>query len=245
MKIIQEPSPNFDKRPDDIDINVLVMHYTGMPTAHDAMERMCDAKAEVSAHYMVDEDGTVYQLVDEAMRAWHAGIGAWRGRASLNDTSIGIEIVNPGHEFGYRHFPDEQMQSVIELSQKIVSRHPIDARNVIGHSDLAPNRKEDPGELFNWKLLAKHGVGLWPKVKTLLRPHRAILNPGDESIAVAEVQRMLADYGYHIRVDGHYGEKTEVVVKAFKRHFVPENVSVIWDNMSDDRLQELLSLVTD
>src|SRR5690606_33634808 len=133
-------SPNFDERPEGASIDMLVLHYTGMRTPEEALHRLQDEQAKVSAHYFVKEDGEIIQLVPESKRAWHAGVSCWRGRESLNDTSIGIEVVNPGHEFGYRHFPAIQMLSVIELCQEILDRHSIPARNVVGHSDIAPER---------------------------------------------------------------------------------------------------------
>ena len=158
------PSPNHDSR-DGHAIDMLVLHYTGMASAPQALERLCDRDAKVSAHYVVGEDGEIFSLVDEENRAWHAGVSAWRGHTNINQRSIGIEIVNPGHEFGYRAFPKAQMQAVTALCKDIVSRHAIPARNVVAHSDVAPSRKEDPGELFDWKGLAEQGIGLWPEKK--------------------------------------------------------------------------------
>lgn len=238
-------SPNFDERPIDIQINMLVMHYTGMRSGDEALGRLCDPNAKVSSHYMVYEDGRVVNLVPDEKRAWHAGISCWRGVSSCNDSSIGIEIVNPGHEFGYRPFPEAQMEAVADLAFKIIDKHKISARNVVGHSDIAPTRKEDPGELFDWKNLAFEGIGLWPDVKKVRKPHHPVISPGEESIEVARVQKMLADYGYHIKVDGFYGPKSESIVKAFKRHFVHEYVNVVWDNMADARLQKLLEIAGD
>lgn len=236
-------SPNFDERPEDIAIDTLVMHYTGMRSAEEALQRLCDPVAQVSSHYMVYEDGRIVKIVPEEKRAWHAGISCWQGISSVNATSIGIEIVNPGHEFGYRPFPQVQIDAVIDLSLGIIDRHKIPARNVVGHSDVAPTRKEDPGELFDWKRLAHEGIGLWPEVTKVKKPHMPVINPGEESIEVGMVQKMLADYGYHIKVDGFYGPKTEIIIKAFKRHFVPEYVNVVWDNMAEARLQKLLEMV--
>jgi len=236
-------TPNFDDRPETAAINMLVMHYTGMKTGKEALDRMCDPEAKVSAHYMVYEDGTIVQLVDEYKRAWHAGISCWHGISSLNDTSIGIEIVNPGHEWGYVKFPKVQMRAVRDLSLEIIKRHNIEARNVVGHSDIAPLRKEDPGELFRWRWLAKSGVGLWPKTKIFWQPDKVLVEPSEESVAVGRVQTMLSKYGYHIKVDGFYGPKTEKIVKEFKRHFVPEQLNVYWDKLADARMRTLLEMV--
>ncbi len=236
-------SPNFNDRPEKATIDILVMHYTGMKTADEALKRMCDPRAEVSSHYMVYEDGDIVNLVDEQKRAWHAGISCWRGTASLNDISIGIEIVNKGHEFGYAPFPQIQMESVSKLARDIMDRHGIEARNVVGHSDIAPSRKQDPGELFNWQSLAKDGIGLWPDIKKVKKGDEVLVQTGKEDVDVARVQKMLSDYGYHIRVDGYYGSKTEDVVKAFKRHFVPEYVNVCWDRLAEERMKKLLTMV--
>jgi len=158
MLITDLPSPNQDDRP--LPVDMLILHYTGMQSAQAAIDRLRDPAAKVSSHYVVDEDGAIYRLVAEEQRAYHAGISYWRGRTALNDCSIGIEIVNPGHEWGYRPFPDAQMQAVRSLCLEILARHAIPARNVVGHSDVAPNRKQDPGELFPWRWLAGQGVGL-------------------------------------------------------------------------------------
>ena len=158
---LHSPSPNFDRR-GGVPVSILVLHYTGMQSGAEALARLCDSASKVSAHYVVEEDGGVYALVAEEHRAWHAGVSSWHGETRVNAASIGIEIVNPGHEFGYRPFPRVQVEAVIALCRDILSRHEIPARNVVGHSDVAPMRKEDPGELFPWAWLAAQGVGLWP-----------------------------------------------------------------------------------
>lgn len=155
-------SPNWNDRPPDVAVDMLVLHYTGMPTAEAALERLCDPAAGVSAHYLIDEAGAVTPLVAEEKRAWHAGVSFWQGRRNLNDVSIGIEIVNPGHEWGYRPFPEPQMAAVEALARSILGRWPIPPARVVAHSDIAPMRKEDPGELFDWARLARAGIGVWP-----------------------------------------------------------------------------------
>ena len=222
--MIDHPSPNHDARPDGSAVDMLVLHYTGIPNAADAQARLCDAAAKVSAHYMVDEDGTVSRLVDEERRAWHAGESHWRGRDGVNATSIGIEIVNPGHEFGYRPFPEAQMAALETLCLDILARHPIPARNVVGHSDVAPARKEDPGELFDWARLAAAGVGLWPAEKVATGEMGLTLRPGDSGSAVAEIQRTLAQFGYGLAETGAYDAATEQVISAFQRHFRPRRI---------------------
>lgn len=242
MEIKYVISPNFDERPENVNIDTLVLHYTGMVSKEAAISRLVSNEAQVSCHYLIDEDGEVIYMVPEDKRAWHAGISCWRGRASVNHNSIGIELVNPGHEFGYREFPKKQMNSLIILCSDIVSRYRIEGRNVVGHSDIAPLRKEDPGELFNWQILAEHGIGLWPKIGKVANPSKMLISKGEENIAVGRVQKMLSDYGYHLKVDGYYGEKTEIVIKAFKRHFVQNDVNIIWNNIAEATIIELLNI---
>lgn len=244
MHKIFHPSPNFDDRHHTDEISVLVMHYTGMTSMQAALDRLCDPQAKVSAHYLVDEDGAIYQLVEDEKRAWHAGISCWHGRAQLNDVSIGIEIVNPGHEFGYRPFPEAQMEAVAELSLPLLEKYHIPPRNVVGHSDISPRRKEDPGEYFNWKWLAEKGVGVWPEVPMPRRPHEEILFYDQEGEDVAKMQKDLRDYGYHLLVDGYFGPKTKAVVIAFKRHFIQDQVDHHWDRRSAATLEVLLDMVT-
>ncbi len=201
--MILAPSPNADARPAGAAIDHLVLHYTGMKTAAEAIARLRDPVAKVSSHYVVDEDGTVYALVDETLRAWHAGISFWRGARELNGRSIGIEIVNPGHEWGYRAFAEAQMLAVRDLCRGILQRHPIPARNVVGHSDIAPNRKQDPGELFPWAWLAGQGVGLWTE------------STGPAGDLMAD----LAAIGYDVCLP------PRDVIMAFQRHFLPGHLS--------------------
>lgn len=233
-------SPNCDARPQGSKVNVLVFHYTGMQTAKEALSRLCDVKAKVSAHYMVDEQGVVFHLVPEEKQAWHAGISCWNGKAAINENSIGIEVVNTGHEYGYRPFPQVQMDAVLKLSQDILTRHHIVPKDIVGHSDISPTRKTDPGELFDWQFLAKNNVGVWPKLGKIKNPHTVIAAPGDESKDVERFQRLLNSYGYHIRVDGFYGQKTEAVIRAFKRHFIQDRVDAFWDNIAQAAIEALL-----
>ena len=159
---IERPSPNHGPRAAGVPIDVLLLHYTGMDSAEAALDRLCDPEAEVSCHWLIDMDGTVYRVVDEARRAWHAGQSFWAGARDINSRSIGIELVNPGHELGYPDFPLAQMAALAELSRGILARHSIPPHRVLGHSDVAPARKQDPGEKFDWAWLAAQGVGLWP-----------------------------------------------------------------------------------
>jgi len=169
VDFIDTPSPNFDARA--LPVSMVVLHYTGMMDGASAIARLADPEAKVSAHYVVAEDGQVVRMVDEAHRAWHAGRSWWRGTSDINSASIGIEIVNPGHEFGYRPFPEAQIDAVIELLAGIMERHSITRGNVVGHSDVAPARKEDPGELFPWYRLARLRLALPRPTKNLMDPH--------------------------------------------------------------------------
>lgn len=160
MKFIEAPSPNFDER--DHKIDTLILHYTGMATGEEAIARLQDASAKVSAHYCIAENGDVYRLVDEENRAWHAGIASWKGDNNINARSIGIEIVNPGHAFEYPEFPTLQIDAVLVLTKEICARYGISPLRVLGHSDVAPRRKEDPGEKFPWADFAAEGLALAP-----------------------------------------------------------------------------------
>jgi N-acetylmuramoyl-L-alanine amidase len=235
------PSPNFDSR-NGQPIDMLVIHYTDMLNWQDALARLCDKEAKVSAHYLITEQGEVHPLVAEGDRAWHAGESSWRGQANINTRSIGIELSNPGHSEGYIPFPDAQMQALIELSRGILERHPIDARNVVGHSDIAFLRKSDPGELFDWKRLAQAGVGVFPfDVQKLTAG--ADLKRGDSGKPVIKLQTALANYGYGLKLDGDFGEKTEKCVIAFQRHFRPKIIDGVWDSECAGLLAALHGLV--
>ena len=215
------PSPNHEPRRAGMAVDLLILHYTGMKSAREALERLCDPVAKVSAHYVVDEDGTVYRLVDESERAWHAGVSSWRGKSDINSRSIGIELVNPGHEFGYRPFPEPQMLSLIDLALDICERHSIQPCHVLGHSDIAPERKQDPGELFDWKRLAAEGVGLWPAPPLPASPE--------------ELPPLLVEYGY--------GGEARAQITAFQRHFRPLKVNGQADEECAGLAKRLLEMV--
>ena len=237
MEFIEAPSPNFDARHGPPDM--LVLHYTGMQSGEAALARLRDPEAKVSAHYMVEEDGRVFRLVPEERRAWHAGVSFWQGERDCNAKSIGIEIVNPGHEFGYRPFPKVQIDQVIALVGDIRSRWTIPGDRIVGHSDIAPGRKEDPGELFPWKRLAKAGHGLW------IEPNPAPgmpLQTGDEGAGVLVLQSGLARLGYDVERDGQYDERLATIVTAFQRHWRPEAVHGVADGETRARLMGLLRL---
>lgn len=228
-------SPNHDARTRGVAVDILVLHYTGMGSAEAALDRLCDPAAKVSCHWLVDEDGQVTRLVAENRRAWHAGVSSWAGATDINARSIGVEIVNPGHEFGYRAFPDAQIAAVIGLCGDILARHPIPPERVLAHSDIAPDRKQDPGELFPWARLHAAGIGHWvaPSPDT---PGQ-VLGPGDTGEAVATWQRDLAGYGYGIVETGTYDAATESVVTAFQRHFRPLRI----DGVADAETRETLA----
>jgi N-acetylmuramoyl-L-alanine amidase len=233
LRIVQCPSPNHDARPQDAAIDILVLHYTGMKTAEEALARLCDPAAKVSAHYTVDRDGRVYAHVPEDRRAWHAGVSYWAGERNVNARSIGIEIVNPGHEFGYVPFTDAQIAAVIELSQGIIARHPITPSRVVAHSDIAPARKEDPGELFPWKLLAENGIGVWPKFSA------PVYGAGGERSETEGISDDLSRYGYGVPPD--VDVPLEKVVIAFQRHFRPAKLNGVWDGECAASLAGLLA----
>lgn len=217
--VIERPSPNHGER--RLPIDTLLIHYTGMQSAEAALARLCDPAAKVSAHFLIGEDGTLYRLVAEDRRAWHAGAGAWRGGSDVNSRSIGIELQNPGHECGYRDFPAAQIDVLERLCRDLAAKHGIPSRNVIAHSDIAPGRKEDPGERFPWQALAKAGIGLWPRERV---PDRGpILEPGKTHALIAAVQEALGVYGYGPpAVTGTLDVATGSILTAFQRHFVPE-----------------------
>lgn len=239
MTILDHPSPNRDSR-DGNAVSMLVLHYTGMESGEAAIARLCDPAAKVSSHYVVEEDGRIFALVPEAMRAWHAGVSYWRGLRNLNGISVGIEIVNPGHEFGYRAFPDAQMQSVINLSRDIVQRHGIAPEMVVGHSDIAPLRKIDPGELFDWEALAREGIGM-PIPVSDRSMYDGQLSIGASGDAVRVLQQYLGLLGYDIPATGHYDTHTDIVVSAFQRRFRRSLVSGIADANSCDVLRMLVA----
>jgi N-acetylmuramoyl-L-alanine amidase len=218
LAISDRPSPN-DAERGMPRIDMLVLHYTGMQSAEAALERLCDPAARVSTHYLVDEDGLVWRLVSERRRAFHAGISCWCGETDLNRVSIGIEIVNPGHEWGYRPFPDVQMDTVARLSRDILARHPIPPDRVVGHSDIAPDRKADPGELFDWAFLAGAGIGIWP-------PPASTRGRG-QGVGVVERAAALADLatiGYCVEPDNE-----AIALAAFQRRFRQQR----WDGKLD------------
>jgi len=255
MKIEALPSPNFNDRKHPVDM--LVLHYTGMETGQAALDRMRDEAAAVSAHYMVWEDGRIVQLVGEDKRAWHAGVSSWQGDEDLNSRSIGIEIVNGGHDWPLADnvlppYPKAQVDALIELCTGILARWTIPATRIVGHSDIAPSRKADPGEHFPWARLARARIGPWPVSETAAEhmttsqvqtdgPHLIGkgLGPGDDAEAIGRMQDMLAEIGYALDPSGTYDDATEAVVRAFQRRWVQDQVT----GLADLRTLKLIGLV--
>ena len=237
---IDRPSPNHEPRRAGRAIDMLVLHYTGMDSAAAALDRLCDPAARVSAHYLIDEDGAVFRLVPEQRRAWHAGVAYWAGETDINSCSLGIELVNPGHELGYRPFPERQMRALEALATAAAARYRIPARRVVGHSDVAPARKKDPGELFDWPRLAHAGIGLWPEVPGPI-PAAPSLCPGSRGPAVFAMQSALAAWGYDLRASGEYDASAATVATAFQRHFRPRRIDGAWDSECAAILRALLA----
>lgn len=220
MKAIPTPSPNFDDRKSPVDM--LILHYTDMLSAEEALNRLKNPKAKVSAHYLISKEGLIYNLVSEEKRAWHAGVSFWQDRKNLNHNSIGIELDNPGHLNGYQPFPPVQMNALIDLIKDIRTRWQIPNRFILGHSDIAVDRKLDPGELFDWAFLAHNNIGLWPEDKEW------------EAISKAEALKLLKAIGYHF--DDKNGAKA---ITAFQRHFLAQNLSGELDKQTRDRIQSV------
>ncbi|MEO8925813.1 MAG: N-acetylmuramoyl-L-alanine amidase [Caulobacteraceae bacterium] len=240
MTPIPAPSPNFNARlaPPDM----IVLHYTGMASGAVALARLTDPAARVSAHYLIEEDGRMFALVPEARRAWHAGVSFWAGAKDINGASVGIELVNPGHEFGYRPFPEAQIAALVDLVADIRSRWTIPDERILGHSDVAPDRKTDPGELFPWDRLARAGHGLWAAPPPA---PGAPLTLGAEGPGVLALQAALKSLGYDCRPTGRYDEATTTIVTAFQRHFVQNRFDGVADGATRARLIALLRLSRD
>ena len=233
------PSPNFGTRAGGRKPDMLVLHYTGMETAEGALDWLCAPQSQVSAHYLVHEDGGIVQMVAEAERAWHAGKSHWKGETDINSASIGIEIVNPGHECGYPDFPPAQIEAVTDLCLDCAARWSIAPERVVAHSDVAPARKADPGEKFPWQSLFEHGVGHW------VEPSQAqggrFFQRGDAGQPVEALQAMLRLYGYGVDINGLYDDITVAAVTAFQRHFRPARVDGVADVSTIETLHRLLS----
>lgn len=239
MTIIQHPSLNHGIRL--LPVDMLLLHYTGMQSGPEALERLCDPEWAVSAHYLVEEDGQIFQLVDESLRAQHAGVSFWQGEKDTNSRSIGIETVNPGHEWGYRAFPDVQIKALIDLSKQIMARHAISSKFVWGHSDVAPSRKTDPGELFPWGELAAYGIGIAPP--DVGEGADVLVSLGDKNEAAKLAQALLGDVGYDSPITGQWSEHDALNMTAFQRHFYPKRLDGFVDTASLQALQKVAEAV--
>ena len=218
---------------------MVVVHYTGMETGEAALARLRDPAAKVSSHYMIEEDGRVLRLVAEGRRAWHAGVSFWKGERDVNARSIGIELVNPGHEHGYHPFPESQVEALIALLDGVRSRWTVADGDIVGHSDVAPARKVDPGELFPWKRLADAGHGLWAEPEPAPGP---ALSPGEDGLGVFLFQAALSRLGYDCAPSGVFDAETRTVTQAFQRHWRPGRVDGMADGETRARLMALLRL---
>jgi N-acetylmuramoyl-L-alanine amidase len=234
------PSPNHGERTGGRRPDMILLHYTGMPDAQDALERLTSRGSEVSAHYFVFDDGHVVQMVEESRRAWHAGASFWAGETDINSCSIGIEIANSGHQYDYPDFTARQIAAVTALCRSIFTRYTVPPVRVLAHSDVAPSRKQDPGEKFPWRTLYESGVGHWV-TPTPLTEDGMVLALGDQGEAVAQMQKSLGQYGYEITTDGAYTSAMHDVVTAFQRHFRPQRVDGIADASTQKTLRELLA----
>jgi N-acetylmuramoyl-L-alanine amidase len=232
-------SPNYGERKDGIKPDMLILHYTGMEDARIAISHLCIPVSEVSAHYVVLEDGHIVQCVPEAYRAWHAGQSSWQGETDINSRSIGIEIVNPGHDHGYPDFPRRQIAAVATLCRSIFTRHRIPPDRVLAHSDVAPTRKRDPGEKFPWRSLYQSGIGIWVEPAPIVPGPLHVL--GESGPEIAEVQELLARYGYGVAATGHLDGATRDTIAAFQRHFRPAKVDGVIDTSTVETLKALLA----
>ena len=235
---IVHPSPNHGERREGRAPDCILLHYTGMASGAAALDRLCDPAAEVSAHYLVFEDGRILQLVPEARRAWHAGAGRWKAESDLNSCSIGVEIVNFGHDGALPPYPQVQIEAVTTLCLDIAARHQIAPERMLAHSDVAPGRKRDPGEHFPWDALHRRGVGHWVAPAPIAGGR--FLSPGERGRPVEAIQTMLALYGYPCPQTGHYDKETEGVVAAFQRHYRPARVDGVADASTITTLRDLI-----
>ncbi len=230
LHLLQSPSPNHDARKGGKKPTLIILHYTGMPEAEDARQRLCDPASKVSAHYLIERNGQIWQLVGESERAWHAGVGAWQSETDINSVSIGIELVNRGHQWGYQTFPDLQIDAATALLRDIQQLYTIPAGNILGHSDIAPQRKEDPGEFFPWQRLAQCGLGLWPST----------VMTGGSLMDYGEARRLLRSIGYDCADSGEYDLPLRRVLLAFQRHWLPHHLS----GLADGHTAAMLRTVT-
>jgi N-acetylmuramoyl-L-alanine amidase len=225
------PSPNFELRPIGSSIDTIILHYTDMLTLDEALNRLCDSESKVSSHFLISKEGQLYQLVDPKERAWHAGVSSWQGEPDINSRSIGIELDNIGHSYGPEPFPQEQMTTLLNLLSELTHQYRIPSDRILGHSDVAPLRKSDPGEMFPWEMLAIKGFGLWPdksKSTSFRQPN------------VLEIQNAFLEIGYACSRSGVWDEETQAVCRAFQRHFTRHEVTGYATELTGQTLQALL-----
>jgi N-acetylmuramoyl-L-alanine amidase len=234
------PSPNHGERKLNAKPDMIVLHYTGMRDTEAALVKLCSAGSDVSTHYVVMEDGYIVQCVPEARRAWHAGAAVWEGESDINSCSIGIEIANPGHSHGYPDFPKRQIAAVTALCRSIFTRYRIPAWRVLGHSDVAPARKQDPGEKFPWRVLYDSGIGLWVR-PALIVPGGPVFVLGESDPAIADMQALFGQYGYDVPASGDFDGATRDVIAAFQRHFRPAQVDGIADTSTIATIKAVLA----
>lgn len=232
------PSPNHGERQGGALPDMILLHYTGVRDNELAIRHLCSPASDVSAHYVVLQDGYIVQLVAELRRAWHAGVASWAGQTDINSVSIGIEIANPGHEHGYPDFPKRQIAAVTALCRSILTRHHIPADRVLAHSDVAPARKQDPGEKFPWKVLAHSGIGLWVNPAPLVHSGPVYVL-GETNSTIEEIQRLLARFGYGVSPTGYFDGTTRDAIAAFQRHFRPARADGVLDVSTTATLKAL------
>jgi N-acetylmuramoyl-L-alanine amidase len=227
-------SDNHEPRLNGLQPTYIVLHYTGMASGAAAVDWLCNPESKVSCHYLIDVDGSVVQMVSEDRRAWHAGVSSWNGCVDINSASLGIEIQNGGHNVGLPLFPVLQMQSVARLCLDIMARYDMAPHDVLAHSDIAPGRKVDPGEAFDWEYLAKQGVG------------QVVQSPavGDAG-SIAEFQSLLAALGYRIDINGDFDNRSRIVVEALQRRYRRHKIDGQLDSETFDIARRLLKIQPD
>lgn len=230
LNILQHPSHNFEVRPNGISPDLIILHYTDLPSVEEALHRLCDPEFKVSAHYLISKEGQIYQLVDPTYRAWHAGVSWWQGEKDINSRSIGIELDNLGHQFGPEPYPIIQINALVSLLGELVIRFQIPPHRIWGHSDVAPLRKMDPGELFPWQVLADKGYGIWPLKKMM---YNSI------SMSTTEIQNALLKIGYYCPQTGIWDEESAAACRAFQRHFTPQEITGYATELTQHYLHEV------
>lgn len=230
-------SPSFDLRESDIDM--IVIHATNM-NEKESLARLCDAESKVSCHYVITDNGTIYQLVEDEYRAWHAGQSYWRGREALNNYAIGIELVNPNHLLPENKFSDLQMEALINLCKHLIKKFNIKPINIVAHSDIAPSRKDDPGQYFDWRLLAKNGIGLYPNIT--FENKKTLCKPGDKGKLVLEAKELLAKFGYKVTISEVFDQEMADTIIAFKRRFIQSDLTPTFDSLCREVLLGLFSI---